>query len=185
MSAKLSLSKTTSIGAKKKQGGLDCSLWLFNLEDATYTVDADGVTVTSIAFATGTNVFRVDSEKFASSFSHSFEKPSLNSFFPQTLNIVTLVDTAQDTLWLAEVLRASKLGAIVLDNNRQFKLLGALNGLQGGSGDGFDSGSEIGAEQITTIMLEGGENDVPFRFVDAGGYDATLTAVEGYETPAV
>ena len=181
MGCKLTQPKLNSCTKKQKQGGLDSLMWLFNAEDVTYEEATAGV-VTAINLPSGEQLFRIDGDKFASSFGHSFEKPNINSFFPQTLSIVSIVDTAEDLAWLNSVLRAEKLGAVVIDNNRQIKLLGQYSGMMAESGDSFNSGNEQGADIGTTVTLSGAESGSPFKFVDLGDFQTTKDYLVTLET---
>tara|TARA_R110000824_G_scaffold756_5_gene4743 strand:+ start:868 stop:1428 length:561 start_codon:yes stop_codon:yes gene_type:complete len=184
MSCKLTVSKTNSCSKKAKQGGLDTTMWLFNLEEGgeitAYTEAVEGV-VTGITLPTGATLKRVDTEKYANSFSHSFERPSLNSFFPQIVNIVAITDDAADLQWYVETLRADKLGAIVKDTNGQFKILGQYAGLRGNTGDGYSSGNEQGAEVGSMILLDGAETTHPFKFLDLGSTKLTQDYLQSLE----
>lgn len=169
----LDKNKATSCAHNEKQGGLESFLWLYNLEDEVtkelvdYT-EADLV-VSAINLPVGAVLYRVDSEKFAHHFQTALEKPStLNGYFPQTLNIVTMIHNKEDLAWLNSVLRAKKLGAVVADNNQQLKVLGQFSGLTSEASDLFDSGNEMGAEQGTTAVLAGAETQSPFKFFDVG-----------------
>ena len=126
MSCLLNKDKAFACADKSKQGGLDTVLWLYNLEEGGETTTYTEVDMLVSAFTLPTGAFlrRVDTDKFASSYAHSFAKPSLNTYFPQTLNIVSLISNAADLAWLVNVLNASKLGAVVKDNNGDFKILG-------------------------------------------------------------
>jgi len=185
MSCKLTISKTNSCDKKAKQGGLDTTMWLFNIEEngeeVTYTEAVTGL-VTEINLPTGAVLYRVDTEKYANSFSHSFDKPSLNSYFPQTVNIVTINDTVEDLDFYVQTLRADKLGVVVLDNNGAFKILGQYQGLRGNTGDGYNSGNEQGAEVGTTILLDGAENSHPYKFLDLGSKQTTKDYLVSLET---
>ena len=185
MSCKLSKAKLNSCEKKAKQGGLGPTMWLYNLEEGgeevSYTEASPGI-VTDIILPTGAVLHRIDSEKYASNFTHSFEKPALNSYFPQMVNIVSIIDDAADLLWFVELARADGLGVVVQDNNRQFKILGQFAGLTTESGDSFDSGNEQGADVSTTITLSGGETDMPFKFFDLGDYATTKAYLVAAET---
>jgi hypothetical protein len=185
MSCKLTQSKVNSCTKKQKQGGVETTMWLYNIEEGgeevSYTEATVGV-VTDIILPTGAVLHRVDTEKFASSFGHSFEKPALNSFFPQTVNIVSILDSVEDLAWYTEILRADKVGVVVLDNNRQFKILGQYAGLNGSSGDGYNSGNEQGADVSTMVLLDGAETSHPYKFLDLGDYATTKAYLVALET---
>ena len=78
---------------------------------------------------------------------------------------------------------ADKLVFIVEDLNQRFILLGQHNGMEAIEGDLGGFAQEAESDVTETYPFVGMEKDNKYKFVDVGGYEATLTYLIGLETP--
>lgn len=169
MSCKLTKSKSNSCTKSQKQGGLDDFAYVYNIEGVEYTETEDGLTVTGLTLPDGEFLQKVDTEKYAISFKHSFERPNVvNTLNPQSVTIASIVEDAEDLSWLINIQTAGKLGVIIKDLNGAYKVAGQRAGLRAESVDNYDSGTEQGADVATTVMLSGAEVSAPFKFFNTG-----------------
>lgn len=168
--------KTRDCSTTSKIGGLKGRLWLYNIVGDTGVKVAyteTGNTISDITFAGTDGLYPVDGEKFSHNFTYSGQKPGINKYYMQGGTIKTVVSTDEEIEWLDEVYKASDLGVIYENLNKEFILLGKENGLKAQEGDMFDSGLEAASEIGTTITMSGEENK-PFQLFSAGDYDTTL-----------
>ena len=170
MSCKLTKNKLNSCTKSQKQGGLEGFAYIYNTEGVEYTeAEDDPLTVSGITLPAGEKLYKVDTEKYAISFNHKFERPNVvNTFNPQSVTIASIVENAEDLSWLINIQTASKLSVVVKDLNGAYKLLGQHAGLRAESADNYDAGTEQGADVATTVMLSGAEVSAPFKFVSMG-----------------
>ena len=163
----------------KKVGGVKKTLFVGNIGDLTtspYTIDGDGY-VTAINFNTYAGLYEFTGRKASHSFGSegSKQSPGGNSFWTQTANIKLFPSTPTDDDTI-EDLFVSETFAIFEDNNQQFFLLGAYNGLDGTT-DTFNTGQEAASDIGNTFVLTGEETKKWLR-VNLGTYASTLAYLE-------
>mgnify|MGYP003657565083 CR=1 FL=1 len=188
MSCLLSDSYAKTCDTIKKIGGLEGRVWALNLYDAAgvkleYTETAANIIDAITVQAGGSQSFAIDSTKFSHDFTGSIKKPGANKFYGQALNIRAITDDAADLTWSDGMVMADKLVFIVEDLNQRFILLGQHNGMEAIEGDLGGFAQEAESDVTETYPFVGMEKDNKYKFVDVGGYEATLTYLIGLETP--
>jgi hypothetical protein len=163
----------------KKIGGVKKTVFVGNISDLTtalYTIDVDGY-VTAINFAVYAGLYAFTGRKASHSFGSEGTKqsPGGNSFWTQTANIKLFPGTPTDDQTIEDLFVAETF-AVFEDNNQQFYLLGAFNGLDGTT-DTFNTGQEAASDIGNTIVLTGEENKKWLR-VNLGTYATTLAYLE-------
>ena len=175
----LTNTKSKDCSTTSKIGGLKGRLWLYNIvgsDDLAVTYTETSNNITDITFAAGDGLYFVEGEKFAHNFTYALSVPGINKYYTQGGTIKTLVDTGNDIEWLDSVNKATSLGVIYENTNKEFIVLGQFNGLKAIEGDQFDSGLEASAEIGTTITLQGEENKPFKKFFDTD-YETTLAKI--------
>ena len=173
----------------KKIGGLEGRLWALNLIDSSgvklgYTETVPNI-IDAITVQTGSQAYVIDSTKFQHDFTASVKKPGANKFYGQALNIRAITDDATDLVWSDDMVMSTRTVFIIEDLNQRFIILGQNNGMEIGEGDLGGFGQEAESDVTETYAFTGNEKDNKYKFVDVGGYDATLAYLIGLETPAV
>jgi len=173
----------------KKIGGLEGRVWALNLTDGSgvklgYTETVPNV-IDAITVQTGSQAFTIKSAPESHNVSTSTEKPGINSYFGQVMNIRFITDTPAALTFTKELVRANNLVFIVETLNKEFKLYGQNNGMKNVPAAISDSGQTKDSDLSELYTFDGGEPDGQFKFVDVGGYDATLAYLIGLETVAV
>lgn len=172
-----------------KAGGLEGRVWVLNLyNDAgvklVYEETVEDV-INSITLPTGSQAFIINSASEAHNAVTSTVKPGINSYFGQVMNIRLVTDTPSALTFTKNLVRANKLVFIVETLNQEFKLYGQNNGMQNIPADIGDTGQTKDSDLSELYSFNGGEIDGQFKFVDVGGYDATLAYLVGLETVVV
>jgi len=156
-------------------GGLDKTFWLFHKSELdTQIALTQGADINTLDFGAYGGLKRFDGQKF----SHQFTSPLVvantgNRSYAPTVTIKILVGTTAQDVQIQNLNLAQDIVAIVQDNNQNFFIIGAGNGLYV-TQDDHGSGQTGDADQTDTIVLTGAELTRPLRFRLAGGYQATL-----------
>jgi hypothetical protein len=180
--------KTLTCDTIKKIGGLEGRLWVLNLRDAAgvkleYTETVPNIIDAITVQPGGSQSYAIDSTQFSHDFTASIKKPGSNKFYGQALNIRAITDDANDLTWSDGMVMATKLVFIVEDLNQRFIILGQNNGMEAQEGDLGGFSQEAESDVTETYPFTGNEKDNKYKFVDVGGYEATLTYLIGLETP--
>tara|TARA_R110000824_G_scaffold41820_2_gene124018 strand:+ start:171 stop:740 length:570 start_codon:yes stop_codon:yes gene_type:complete len=188
MSCLLSSGYSSTCETFSKAGGLDSRLWILNLVDASgiklgYTETVTNV-IDVITVQSGSQAFAVKSAPESHNVVTSSQKPGINQYFGQVVNMRLITDTAADLTFTNDLVKANKVVFIVETLSKQFKLYGQNNGMKNIPADISDSGQTKDSDLSQTYSFEGGEPESEFKFVDVGGYEATLAYLIGLETPA-
>lgn len=173
----------------KKIGGLEGRVWALNLIDGSgaklvYTETVPNV-IDAITVQTGSQAYAIDSTKFSHDLVTSVKKPGANKFYGQAFNLRAITDTADDLTWSDGMIMADRVVFVVEDLNQRFVILGQNNGMEVSEGDLGGFGQEAESDVTETYAFLGNEKDNKYKFVDVGGYEATLAYLVGLETPAV
>jgi hypothetical protein len=167
--------------SKKRISGVK-KVWLFNLDLLNAAIDPNGSgPVTGLEFSGYDGLYLFDAGKF----SHSAESPiNVNTesgavSFLQNVNLRLLVDSTTEIATLADLL-VSTVGAVVLTNNSEFRIYGAVNGLAAAEGTVSPTGRIQGDDTSTTIRLTG-EEALPYRILLRTDYATTLSYVQALE----
>jgi hypothetical protein len=173
----------------KKIGGLKGRVWALNLtsSDGTKLIYTETVPniIDAITVQSGEQAYKIDSTKFSHDFTPSVKKPGSNKFYGQNFNLRAITNDGTDLTWSDNMIMAESIVFIVEDMNKRFILLGQNNGLECQEGDLGTIGQEAESDITETYNFTGEEVENKYKFVDVGGYDATLTYLIGLETPVV
>jgi len=180
--------KSRTCETRKKIGGLKGRVWALNLTDATgaklvYTETVPNV-IDAITVQSGLAAYAIDSGKFSHDFTPSVKKPGMNKFYGQNFNLRAITDDATDLTWSDNMIMSDSVVFIIEDMNKRFIILGQNNGLECQEGDLGTIGQEAESDVTEVYNFTGEEIDNKYKFVDVGGYEATLTYLIGLETPA-
>ena len=184
----LSSGYTRTCETIKKIGGLEGRVWAINLYDAAgvklgYTETVPNV-VEAITVPTGSQAYKIDSNQFSHDLVTSVKKPGANKFYGQALTLRAITDDATDLTFSDGLVMADKLVFVIEDMNKRFIILGQNNGMEAIEGDLGGFGQEAESDVTEAYAFMGNEKDNKYKFVDVGGYDATLAYLVGLETPA-
>ena len=167
--------------SKKRISGVK-KVWLFNTDLLNAPIDPNGTGyVTGLEFSGYDGLYLFDAGKF----SHAAESPiNVNTesgavSFLQNVNLRLLVDSPTEISTLADLLVAT-VGAIVLTNNSEFRIYGAVNGLSAAEGTVSPTGRIQGDDTSTTVRLTG-EEALPYRLLLKTDYATTLAYVQALE----
>lgn len=162
-------------------GGLDKTFWLFFKSDLNTQIslkqDKD---VDHIDFGVYEGFLRFDGQKFQHQFSSPLVRSDVGnvSYMPNVIVKILSGSTATDVI-LQMLSQAQDIIALVQDNNREFFILGAGNGLFV-SGDDQGTGV-LGDYDVSDVFtLTGAEVTKPLRF-SLGDYQSTLTYILNHE----
>jgi hypothetical protein len=168
------LSKRRISGIKK--------VWLFNVDDLNSAIDPNGTGyITGLEFDGYEGLYLFDAGKF----SHSATSPinvqaeSGAVSFLQSVILRLFIDTPTEIQVLADLLVAT-VGAVVLTNNGEFRIYGAVNGMSATEGIVSPTGRAQGEDTATTVTLTGEEN-LPYRLLNLGSYNTTLAYVQALQ----
>lgn len=170
--------------AKRRVGGVDERAWIYNLKDAdgkntaTLTEAVPNI-IDLITFTQYGGLFKVDSLDNAHGGGDEFVIAEGGAkFFNHQVIIKYIEANGVDLTFTQDVLNA-KVAVILQTQNQTFRLYGGFNGIKVSEGS-QNSGQEDESDTARTMTLIGGDKDAP-KFVDFGGFDATLTALEALE----
>jgi len=182
MACKAETGLTVSCEDLLRVGGLDKTFWVGYLSELDTQISlAQTTDIRSIDFAAYGGLRRFDGNKFSHSFTVEVQRAAGgNISFKQTFTAKLLSDSTADDVVLQDMTLGNDIFVVAQDNNRQFFILGAGNGLQLESGTGT-TGETGDADMRDTIVLSGNEKTRPLRFALEAGYQATLNYLEGFE----
>ena len=158
-------------------------VWLFNIDQLRTAIDPNGTGyVRGLEFTGYDGLYLFDAGKY----SHSATSPVIKVAdsgavsFGQTVTLRLLPDDPTELATLSDLL-VSVVGAVVLTNNNEFRIYGAINGMEITEGEVNPTGRAQGENTVTTITL-GGEERLPYRILlhTDGTYASTLALVEAY-----
>lgn len=159
----------------KKIGGIK-KVWLFNLADlrAPIGASASGY-VTSLEFTGYDGLYLFDARKYSHQFTATLTRgDGGNVSWVQELVLRLFNDTPSEDQILSD-LGVADVGAIIQDNNGQFLIAGALNGLNASAGTA-GTGRNAGDDTATSITLQGAEQQMWLRFT-RGNFSDTLAYI--------
>lgn len=162
--------------ALKKVGGIK-KVWLFNLSALRVGIDPNGTGyITSLEFTGYDGLYLFDSRKYSHEFTSTLTiGDGGNSSWVQELILRLFNDTPEEDQALSD-LAVAEVGAIIQDNNGQFFIAGATNGLSGTAGVAT-LGRNPGDATATSITLSGAETQIYRRLLRNGNFADTLAYV--------
>jgi hypothetical protein len=165
-----------------KVGGLDKTFWVGYKSELDTQISLSQTTdVRTLDFGSYGGLRRFDGQKF----SHSYSSPLAvasggNRSYTHTFNGKVISGSTADDVILQNLALGDDIFVVVQDNNRQFFILGAGNGLSASAGN-RDTGTTGESDTSDTITLSGSETTLPLRFSHEAGYQATLDYLESRE----
>ena len=161
----------------KRVGGVNKRVYLFNIEeldDTKYTFTTDFVS--EINFQATFGLYAFNSKKKSHSAGYSIQKnqPGGNTYFQHDAIVKVFPDSPTED-GVIEDLVVSNVGLIVEDNNQQFFIYGAENGLEVTEGT-QNTGQENASDIALPLTFTGEEKTLPLRIsVDGSGTDYAAT----------
>ena len=182
MSCKASAGLTFSCTDLLKVGGVSSTFWVGYLSELdTQFPLAQTADIGTIDFGPYGGLRRFEGNKFShSAGSTLIEAAGGNKSYTHTVTVKVVPDSTADDVILQDLNLGNDIFVVVQDNNRNFLIFGAGNGLRT-TADVQNSGVTGDSDITDQITLEGQELTKPLRFSLGGGYQATLDYIEGME----
>lgn len=160
-------------------GGVNKRAFIFNLDDladAKYT--ENGGDITALNFETYKGMYEFTSKKKSHSGGYSVANPDAgsNKFFTHSVTVKLFPDTSSEDIVIEDLI-VGNFGLILEDNNENFFLYGALNGMEvteGTQNTGQDTNSDIS----DNLTFTGEEKKKPRRII-VTDYATTKSYLEG------
>jgi hypothetical protein len=168
------LSKRRISGVKK--------VWLFNVDTLTSAIDPNGTDyVTGLEFNGYDGLYLFDAGKFSHSATSTInvQADSGAVSFLQQVILRVFADSPAEIAVLADLL-VSTVGAVVLTNNNEFRVYGAVNGLSATEGAVSPTGRAQGEDTATSVTLTG-EESLPYRLLLKTDYATTLSYIQALQ----
>lgn len=167
--------------AKRRISGVK-KVWLFNIDLLNSQIDPTGTGyVTGLEFTGYDGLYLFDAGKWSHSATStiSYNTDSGAVTFLQSVILRLIADTPAEIATIAD-LTTSTVGAIVLTNNNEFRIYGALNGLTATEGEVMPTGRAQGENATSSITLTG-EEALPYRILLRTDYTTTLAYVQALQ----
>ena len=165
---------------KGQVGGLNRRAFVGNIKDladSAYTTDIDGY-VTAINLKAYGFLYEFIGQKFAHTSGDDVARNEGGSVnYPHTVTL-KIEDLTPDDKAVIESMTASDMFVVVEDNNKQFRIYGAENGLTVDTAP-QNSGNAIGSDTTRTITLTGGETGLAKVFLSTD-YATSVALLESY-----
>lgn len=173
---------TNSCDDLLRVGGVDPTFWVtYKSQLDTQISLSQSADIQSLDFGSYGGLVRFDGNKFGHSFGSELTvAQGGNKSYRQTFTAKLLSNSTADDLSLQQLALGNDIIIIAQDNNREFFILGAGNGLSAES-DVQNTGQTADSDASDTITLSGQELTKPLRFALGGGYQATLSYLESFE----
>lgn len=167
--------------SKRRISGVK-KVWLFNVDTLTSAIDPNGTGyVTGLEFDGYEGLYLFDAGKFSHSATSTInvQADSGAVSFLQQVILRVFADSPSEIAVLSDLLVAT-VGAVVLTNNNEFRIYGAVNGLSATEGAVSPTGRAQGEDTATTVTLTG-EESLPYRLLLDTDYATTLAYVQALE----
>jgi hypothetical protein len=164
-------------------GGLDRTFWLFYLSQLDTQISlSQTADISQLDFGSYGGLLRFDGNKFSHSWGDELQvaSGSGNKSYKHTLTAKLLPGSTADDVIMQQINLGTDIGAIVRDNNRQFFIIGAGNGLSADT-NARNSGETADSDTRNTLTLSGSETTMALRFMLGAGFNATLAYLENLE----
>lgn len=167
--------------AKRRISGVK-KVWLFNVDLLNSPIDPNGTGyVTGLEFTGYDGLYLFDAGKWSHSATTTinYQADSGAVTFLQSVILRLIADTPAEIATIADLTTAT-VGAVVLTNNGEFRLYGAVNGLSATEGEIMPTGRAQGENATSSITLTG-EESLPYRLLWKGDYASTLAYVQALQ----
>jgi hypothetical protein len=161
---------------------MDKTFWIGYLSELDTQISLDqAADINAFDFGSYGGLRRFDGNKFSHSFGDELQVAGGgNKSYKHTLSVKLLPNSTADDVILQNLNLGTDIFAVVQDNNRNFFVLGAGNGLSVES-DSNNSGETGDSDTRDTVVMTGSEKTKKLRFALEGGYQATLDYLESME----
>lgn len=182
MACKVESGLTTTCEDLLRVGGLSKTFWVGYLSELDTQISLDQTTdVQSLDFGSYGGLRRFDGNKFSHSAGYEIQRAAGGTIsFKHAVSVKLLSDSTADDVVLQDLTLGQDIFIIAEDNNRDFFIYGAGNGLTVESGT-QNSGETGDADARVTMVFSGQEKTLPIRFEVAASYQATLNYIESFE----
>jgi len=137
--------------------------------------------ITALDFGPYGGLRRFDGQKYSHSFGDELAVTAGgNKSWTHTVTAKVLSKSTTDDVYLQQMQIAQDMFVIIEDNNQNFFILGAGNGLSATAGT-QNSGQTSDSDTTDTVTLTGSEKTKKLRFRLPGGYQATLNYLQSFE----
>lgn len=163
-------------------GGASPTFWIGHKSELDTQISlAQTGDITALDFGPYGGLRRFDGQKYSHTFGDSLVVTSGgNKSWTHTLVAKVLAKTTADDVNLQQMEIAQDMFAIVQDNNQNFFILGAGNGLSASAAE-QSSGQTADSDTTDTVTLTGSEKTKKLRFRTPGGYQSTLNYLQSFE----
>ena len=162
-------------------GGLDGDFWIGYITDLDTQISlAQVADINTIDFGGYGGLYKFSGAKFSHSAGASLVvTQGGNKHWTHTLNVKLATKSTSDDVQMQYLETGRKIFAIIQDNNNNFFILGAGNGLSANAAD-WQTGETAESDTTDTVTLAGAEKTKPLRF-NVGSVTATLARLADYE----
>ena len=173
---------TTTCEDLLRVGGLSKTFWVGYLSELDTQISLDQTAdVNALDFIAYGGLRRFDGSKFSHSAGFETQRAAGGTIsYKHSVSVKLLSDSTADDVILQDLSLGQDIFIIVEDNNRDFFIYGAGNGLTVESGS-QNSGETGDADARVTMVFSGQEKTLPIRFALGAGYQATLNYLVGFE----
>jgi hypothetical protein len=163
-------------------GGAAPHLWILQRADLDTQISlAQTTDVTALDFGPYGGLHRFDGQKYSHTFGDELAVTGGgNKSWTHTVTLKVLAKSTADDVTLQQLEIAQDVVVIIEDNNQNFFILGAGNGLSATAAT-QNSGQTADSDTTDTVTLTGSERTKKLRFRLPGGYQATLNYLEAFE----
>jgi hypothetical protein len=173
---------TTSCEDLLRVGGLAKTFWVGYLSELDTQISlAQAADVNALDFGSYGGLRRFDGIKFSHSAGYEVQRAAGGTIsYKHSVSVKLLSDSTADDVILQDLSLGQDIFVIAEDNNRDFFIFGAGNGLTVESG-AQNSGETGDADARVTMVFSGQEKTLPIRFEVAGSYQATVNYIQSFE----
>ncbi len=163
-------------------GGLSKTFWVGYLSELDTQISLDQTAdVALLDFGSYGGLRRFDGNKFSHSAGFEVQKATGGTIsYKHSVSVKLLSDSTADDVVLQDLSLGQDIFIIAEDNNRDFFIYGAGNGLAVESG-AMNTGETGDSDARVTMVFAGQEKTLPIRFEVASSYQATLNYIESFE----
>lgn len=183
MSCKAASGITNTCADLLRVGGADKTFWVGYKSELDTQISLDQTAdIGTLDFGPYGGLRRFDGNKFSHSFGDELviASSSGNRSYNHTITAKLLSDSTADDVILQNLNLGQDIFVVIADNNQQFFILGAGNGLSS-TANTQNTGNTGDSDTSDTVTLSGSEKTKKLRFRLDGGYQATLDYIESFE----
>jgi hypothetical protein len=176
MACKVSSGTTNTCADLLKVSGLGKNFWVGYKSDLdTQISTTQSADISTLDFGSYGGLYKFEGSKFSHDYTWEEAVASGgNKSWNHIFNAKVTPGTTTEDVQLQNLMLGDDIFIVVETLNREFKILGAGNGLTSTAGSGGSGGKESGGDTADSVTLSGNEPTLPLRFQLGGGYQATL-----------